>query len=49
MFYFRVHRNCYRPTELKKNYRGGLPAYQKCRPVWLSDQEKLLVEIVYNG
>ena len=29
---FRVHRNRYRPVELKKNYRGGgLPAYEKCR------------------
>ena len=39
----------HRPVELKKNYGGGLPAYEKCRPLWLPDQEKLSVEIVYNG
>ena len=43
-----ILRYCYRSVELKKNYRGGLPAYQKYRPLWLPDQEKLSVEIVYN-
>ena len=33
--YFRVYRNRYRPVELKRNYRGGLPAYEKCWPLWL--------------
>ena len=27
-----ILRYWYRPVELKKNYRGGLPAYQKYRP-----------------
>ena len=34
---------------IKNNYRRGLPTYEKCRRVWLPDEEKLSVEIVYNG
>ena len=25
---------------IKNNYRGWLPAYEKCRPLWLPDEEK---------
>ena len=30
-------------------YRGSLPAYEKCRPLWLADEEKLSVEVVHDG
>ena len=33
----------------KKKYGGGLPAYQKCRSLWLTEQKRLSVEIVYNA
>ena len=33
----------------KMNYRGGLPADEKYRPLWLPDKEKVSVEVVKNG
>ena len=29
-------------------YRRGLPAFKKCRPLWLAKEEKLLAEVVSN-
>ena len=33
---------------ISDSYRGGLPAFKKCRPLWLAEEEKLLVEVVSN-
>ena len=49
--YFRVHWNRYGALELKIIREGNyqLPAYEKFQPLWLPDEEKLSVEIVYNS